>query len=743
MICIRPFDADQITSVDLYLIVLLIIMSAIYPAAPGGIGSGIVQPSAAFRAEVSKVTLALVGFTVLYLTLIAASVIVAAGFAIVGYFIITNIRHWFAIALAIGLLGVGVMVLVFVFKFLFASKRTDNSSHVEITEEEQPELFEFIRRISVETGTKFPKHIYLSPEVNAMVFYDSNFWSMLLPVRKNLVIGLGLVNMTNLSEFKAVIAHEFGHFSQKSMRAGSFVYQANKVIFNLLYKNQGYSNALNTWASVHWTFGLCAQMTAGIVNSIQWTLREAYKGVNKRYMSLSRQMEFHADAVAAACAGGNNAASALRRIEFAEVCYQSVLGHYNTWIAKAEKGRNIYSDQRFVAQKEGQRRSYEFVAELPVVNTGDGDASRSRISITNQWASHPSLSQREAALAALSITCDVEHGSPWALFRDTGSLQEMLTGMLYENVEFKGPPKLVEEGAFENVYVKSLGNFNLPEVFQGYYNNRSIAGFTPDQQPSAADEIDDFKTFFGTQEALPRQLAVLDSDLEQLDMIEEHADAIRVFDYEGEKRKAREVPKLREELKLEREALVKKIDASDQRVYRAMIAMLGAHSPEAMVLEQAYHRLSTVHAIVNARFELCSLLVDKIQGFHGQMTVEVARRQDQELRNACRDFSESMESVNKAVAEIPGLEGRFEPYDASNFNKHTWQFMNLSNELLPQNLQELFYEVKAFGTWNAEVRFYAQQAMLETQAELIERINGARGLMAAGVEREVDARQPG
>jgi Zn-dependent protease with chaperone function len=37
---------------------------------------------------------------------------------------------------------------------------------------------------------------------------------MFLPIKKNLQIGLGLVNSLNVSEFKAVMAHEFGHFTQ-------------------------------------------------------------------------------------------------------------------------------------------------------------------------------------------------------------------------------------------------------------------------------------------------------------------------------------------------------------------------------------------------------------------------------------------------------------------------------------------------------------------------------------------------
>jgi len=38
---------------------------------------------------------------------------------------------------------------------------------------------------------------------------------MFLPVKKNLQIGMALVNSVTVTEFKAILAHEFGHFSQK------------------------------------------------------------------------------------------------------------------------------------------------------------------------------------------------------------------------------------------------------------------------------------------------------------------------------------------------------------------------------------------------------------------------------------------------------------------------------------------------------------------------------------------------
>jgi len=233
----------------------------IYPATPGNVPSRITEPSAAFKKEVAGTMGSIIFFFVVYILLFLLSIALIIGCLYGGFMIIVTIPKMITILIGLGLIGLGIMVFVFLIKFMFAVSKFDNSGSIEITEKDQPKLFAFIRQLTKDTQTPFPKKIYLSPEVNACVFYNSSFWSMFFPVRKNLQIGLGLVNIVSVSEFKAVMAHEFGHFSQRSMKLGSFVYNVNKVIFNMLFENNSYKNFLQGWANVHGTFAFFAMLT--------------------------------------------------------------------------------------------------------------------------------------------------------------------------------------------------------------------------------------------------------------------------------------------------------------------------------------------------------------------------------------------------------------------------------------------------------------------------------------------------
>src|SRR5262249_44583591 len=101
------------------------------------------------------------------------------------------------------------MFFLFLIKGFFKRGEKDKAIRVEVTEEDQPLLLAFIERICDETGANLPRRVFIVPEVNAAVVTYTGVSSLFWPTGKDLLIGLGLVNILNLSEFKSVLGHEF------------------------------------------------------------------------------------------------------------------------------------------------------------------------------------------------------------------------------------------------------------------------------------------------------------------------------------------------------------------------------------------------------------------------------------------------------------------------------------------------------------------------------------------------------
>lgn len=691
-----------------------------YPSPPKDVSDEMIKPSPQFTREVRNVVLTLVFFGILYFLVLGISIALTLLLGFIGFWLIYSIHNIWIIIIGLGIAGIGVMVFVFVIKFLFARKVEDNSSRREITEEEYPDLFAFIRRVSEETHTRFPKRIYLSPEVNAAVFYDSGFWSMLLPVRKNLVIGLGLVNMTNLSEFKSVIAHEFGHFSQKSMRAGSYVYHANKVLYNMLYENTGYVNALQGWANIHNIFAFCANITIKIVQSIQWILQQAYKVVNKQYMSLSRQMEFHADAMSAKVAGSNNAIHALRRIEFGDVCYHAVIERYNQWLPENLKGKNIFTQQRITASLIASDYKLQLSGNLPLLHEADKHYKNfSRIKVGEQWASHPPREQREAALNLLNVMGTVVDEPVWTLFPDAAILQESFTEQLYYEVSFTGTAMPLEDDLFKRRHEEERNRYAYPLFYNGYYNGRSITIFDITAPAQLTDTIPDIHAFFEQHGDSHDRMEAIRNDLQLLDHISDRKNGIRTFDFDGERYKRADAPLIRTTLE---GILVKEEQAlkeNDERVYHYYLHRAASRSADsAGILKTAYGHYFEFRKLIAENIDQCNQLRDLLQSFYASSSREMLQNINIQLLEAVISWKAKLAQIQKELPLITGFEQETLPDELIALDDVSFYFLDGNNHIHEAHVDRLWAGVQQFGNWTFEAIFRAQKKLLELQADI-------------------------
>jgi Zn-dependent protease with chaperone function len=502
-----------------------------------------IQISQDFRKKTKAAVSSIVIFVIVYVLIFLFTIALALACFGGGIWLIAAKPMFLTLMLGAGLAGTGIFVFFFVIKFLFKKHLNDRSYLTEITRADEPELFKMIDEIVREAETNFPKKVYLSNDVNASVFYDSSFWSMFFPIQKNLTIGVGLINTTTKQELKAILSHEFGHFSQRSMKVGSYVYNVNQIIFNLVNDDESYRNSVEKFASFSGYFSIFASLAIFITSKIQWVLAKMYSYVNIRHMALSREMEFHADEVAANIAGSISLEESLLRLELANNSYNNVLNFYEARISKNQSSKNIYREQFFVMNFLAEQSELETKYNLPYVKLAEsGLFNKSKLNIENQWASHPSTEDRVAKLRQLNIIKDVDSQPAKNFFKDFEKTEEKLTAKLFANVKYERGRTDLEFETFKTEFETQYQKDSFDKIFNNYYDNKNP---DPEAQENPAAEDIQFETLFDNEKVeLVYTLIALESDKKTIEAIASKEFVLKTFDYDGRKYKAAEAKKL-------------------------------------------------------------------------------------------------------------------------------------------------------------------------------------------------------
>jgi len=573
-----------------------------------------IQLSPEFKTQATKSIFAILLFIVSYLLLLLLAIAVT-GLCIAGGIFLIAIKPMFiTIALGIGLASLGVLILIFLLKFIFKSHKTDRSNLIEITEQQEPELFKMIREIVNNVGTMFPKKVYLSSEVNASVFYDSSFWSMIFPVRKNLVIGLGLVNTITREELKAILSHEFGHFSQKTMKVGSYVYNVNQVIFNMLFDNESYEDLIKSWANLSGYFSLFVVMAGSINQGIQWVLKKLYIVVNKTYLALSREMEFHADEIAASVTGYEPLKKSLLRMALADSSFNNVLNYYNHKIPENIKSENLYRDQSVVIHFLAETNKLPIMNGLPEITLEEQSKyNKSKLVIKDQWASHPTTEERISRLEKTGFisncTTDVHANT---IFSDIDKLQKLLTEQIFESVKYDGETTFSSSDKFIEDYKNEFHKNSFPEIFNGYYDNKNPSVFDLTICNPDTSELHISDLFSDSKVDLVYSALALQNDIQTLTNISDKSIQIKTFDYNGVRYKSKNSAKLINELKPELDKLNELIKLNDSEIF-AFFRKEEEKQNAPKVLEQLYAAFFEFDQQYDSKYEIYTKLLTKLQ----------------------------------------------------------------------------------------------------------------------------------
>ena len=677
-----------------------------------------IKLSAEFKSQATKAIVAICIFVFTYLTIL----LLAVGFTILcimgGIYIIAAKPMILTIALGIGLASLGVLVLIFLLKFIFKSHTVDRSHLIEINEQQEPKLFSMIQEIVKEVGTSFPKKVYLSADVNASVFYDSSFWSMFLPVKKNLQIGLGLVNTITKEELKAILSHEFGHFSQRTMKVGSFVYNLNQIIFNMLFDNQSYTNLIQTWSDVSGYFSIFVVIAVKINEGIQWILKKLYEVVNKSYMGLSREMEFHADEIAASVTGYEPLKKSLLRMTLADNSFNNVLNYYNEKISKNIKSESIYQDQTAVMYFLAETNSFPIANSLPDISIEEQSKfDKSKLVIKDQWASHPTVEERIKRLEQTGNISTV-HSDTLAndVFVDIVKLQKQLTKKVFESVKYKGVANAISSDKFIEDYKQEALSNSFSKKYNGYYDIKNPVSLDLDKEESLEATINFNDLFSDEKVDVVYTAFALNNDIEMLKSISNNKYVVKTFDYDGKRYKKKNAAELAEKLKEELNSTNEKIKNNDIDIFRYFNGIENIQN-KPKELKRFYQELFEFDKQFDKKQEIYTTLTGALQFVSVVTPFEEIRKNFSHLK----PIEENLKQEIKQLLADPIFTTEINDDIKEQLEKYIGKTRTYFNgtHYLDENLNILYSGMHSYAYLLSRKYFLLKKALLNYQAELV------------------------
>jgi heat shock protein HtpX len=171
----------------------------------------------------------------------------------------------------------------------------------------QPRLFAELEHIAASLNESMPTEVYLIGDVNAWVADRGGFVGF--GSRRVMGLGLPLLSTLTISQFRAVLAHEFAHYYGGDTSLGPWVYKTQAAIVRI-FQNIG-------------SLGKLARIAVlGLMYLVVATLMKWYFQLFLRAINLaSRRREFRADELACMIAGRQPLIEGLRAIHGAALAW--------------------------------------------------------------------------------------------------------------------------------------------------------------------------------------------------------------------------------------------------------------------------------------------------------------------------------------------------------------------------------------------------------------------------------------
>ncbi len=378
--------------------------------------------------------LVVVAFAMVLLPLVYFGFIVLVGWATwwwavhaVDWFfpVVNGERRFFGLLSVIYLapLLVGLLLVLFMLNSLFSKWRVVHLA-VPISHLDHPEIFRFLGQLCQSMGAPIPSRIDVTLDINASAGLREGLRSFF---RNDIALTFGLPVAAGLTcrEFASLMAHELGHFNQRTaMRCWFLISNINGWLARAVYPDDGYDWIYNDGeGGSSLLVMIIALPIMGVIRSVLWLLLLLSHALSS---FMSRQMEFHADACEVAVGGTAGALALTRKMLVLHACADQA---------------GLQLRNRIAPKYPDDLSSYIAMLSAQCAGETQGDLlSRTRKKKTRWFESHPSHAERMARATAAAEPGIIQDDRPaTVLFNNFPELSKALTLMAYQ-ISRRGTP---------------------------------------------------------------------------------------------------------------------------------------------------------------------------------------------------------------------------------------------------------------------------------------------------------------
>lgn len=172
----------------------------------------------------------------------------------------------------------------------------------ELRRADQPALFRELERVAQLTNEQMPRHVYLVAEVNAFVSQPG-----FSKQQRIMGLGLPLLTLLSVSELRAVLTHEFGHYVKGDASLGPWLAKTRGALLRTLTTLSGAAAMADR----------AGASEVGLLRYLFLLISAPFRAYAEWYLrftqGLSREQEYAADALAVQLEGATALTRGLTR----------------------------------------------------------------------------------------------------------------------------------------------------------------------------------------------------------------------------------------------------------------------------------------------------------------------------------------------------------------------------------------------------------------------------------------------